>query len=493
MRHPARCFGLLWTPILSVTLSAQEAPAPVVFTVQQDHQNMMEQLGIQKLRPGRDGNANATGPNAANYDEALANPYLRLPELLTMNNGQPVVTAQQWWDQRRPEIVELVEREVIGRVPAEVPGVRWEIRESRDVTVGEQPCTEQHIVGVVDNSACPEIEVNISMSLTMPKETDRPRPVLMIFGWTPFDPSPFGPNYRFGGGQATEGPTKYDRLIEAGWGYAILNPSTVQADAGGWRRPFRRPGQPEPTAGEPSGAGLTRGIIGLVNHGRPRKPDQWGALRAWAWGASRGLDYLETLPEVDARRVGIDGVSRFGKAALVTMAFDPRFAMGLIASSGEGGTSLYRRNFGEAVENLTGWEGYHWMAGNFLKYGAEESTFGRKDVNDLPMDSHFLIALCAPRWVFISHGIPEKGDALWLDHQGSFMAAIAAQPVFRLLGARDLGRSDDYTIEMMPGVNVDLLDGELAWRQHDGGHTDDPNIEHFVRWANRMFDEHAHP
>jgi hypothetical protein len=240
---------------------------------------------------------------------------------------------------------------------------------------------------------------------------------------------------------------------------------------------------------EPVGAGLTRGIIGLTNLGQPRKPDQWGALRAWAWGASRGLDYLETVPEVDARRVGIDGVSRYGKAALITMAFDQRFAMGLIASSGEGGTSLYRRNFGEAVENLTGSGAYHWMAGNFLKYGAEESSFGSRNASDLPVDSHQLIALCAPRLTFISHGIPERGDAHWLDHQGSFMAAIAAQSVFRLLGARDLGRSDDYMQEKMPAVNVEMLDGELAWRQHDGGHTDDPNIEHFVRWANRSFAE----
>jgi len=97
------------------------------------------------------------------------------------------------------------------------------------------------------------------------------------------------------------------------------------------------------------------------------------------------------------------------------------------------------------------------------------------------------LALCAPRPTFISHGIPERGDAKWLDHQGSFMAAIAAQPVFRLLGARDLGRSDDYKTEKMPAVNVDMLDGDLAWRQHDGGHTDEPNVEHFIKWADKHF------
>jgi hypothetical protein len=167
------------------------------------------------------------------------------------------------------------------------------------------------------------------------------------------------------------------------------------------------------------------------------------------------------------------------------MAYDQRFALVLVGSSGEGGAKLHRRNFGEAVENLTGSGEYHWMAGNFLKYGTEESSFGRKTAGDIPVDAHQLIALCAPRLTFISYGVPERGDAKWLDQQGSYMAAVAAQPVFRLLGAKDLGVSDDYMKEKMPPVNEGLLDGELAWRQHDGGHTDGPNIEHFLAWANK--------
>jgi hypothetical protein len=157
-----------------------------------------------------------------------------------------------------------------------------------------------------------------------------------------------------------------------------------------------------------------------------------------------------------------------------------------VGSSGEGGAKLHRRNFGEAVENLTGQGEYHWMAGNFLKYGAAESSFGSKNAGDIPVDAHQMIALCAPRLTFISYGVPERGDAKWLDQQGSFMAAIAAGKVFRLLGAKDLGRSDDYLKEKMPAVNVGLLDGALAWRQHDGGHTDAPNIEHFLAWANKQ-------
>jgi hypothetical protein len=479
---PAMLILGVWTKCSAA--ESAETPSPVVFTVSEDHQDMLRQLGIVKLRPGPSGDPNS--PNYANDDEALANPYPQLPDVLQLESGERVTTAQQWNEMRRPEIVELFEREVLGRVPDVVPAVRWELRETRDATIADVPCVEQHIVGVVDNSACPEIEVNISMSLTLPKGASGPVPVLMMFGPTAFDPLPPWLAARRGAGGGPQGPTREDHLIGAGWGVAKLNPNTVQDDAGGVRQGggFGPPPTPEQAA---RGAGLTRGIVGLCNLGQPRKPDDWGSLRAWAWGASRGLDYLETVSAVDAKRVGIEGVSRYGKAALVTMAFDPRFAAALIGSSGEGGASLYRRNFGEAVENLAGSGEYHWMAGNFLKYAAEESSFGSMNASHLPVDAHELIALCAPRPVFVSYGIPEKGDANWLDQQGSFMAAIAAQPVYHLLGAKGLGRSDDYNAEKMPEVNVDLLDGDLAWRQHDGGHTDAPNIPHFIRWANARF------
>ncbi|WP_431199691.1 hypothetical protein ACRQ5D_11840 [Mucilaginibacter sp. P25] len=273
--------------------------------------------------------------------------------------------------------------------------------------------------------------------------------------------SPFGP----GGFPVMKGdPPTATQLIANGWGYVLIDPSSIQAD---------------------NGEGLTKGIIGLVNKGQPRKPEDWGALRAWSWGAARALDYLETERAVDSRHVGIEGVSRYGKAALVTLAFEQRFAMGLIGSSGEGGAKLHRRNFGEAVESLTGGE-YYWMAGNFMKYGASDAVFGAKTAKDLPVDAHELIALCAPRFTFISYGVPEQGDAKWLDQQGSYMATVAAGSVFKLLGAKDLGVSNDYKTEKMPPVNTGPLDGELAWRQHDGGHTDAPNVKYFIAWANKL-------
>jgi lysophospholipase L1-like esterase len=461
----------------------QPPPNPNAAATAADHKDMMEQLGIKALRPGPSGNESA--PNHANYDEALANPYPKLPEPLVLKNGRKVTSADIWWKQRRPEIVEDFDREVLGRVPRNVPTITWRVNRTEQFEVGGRPVVGKELIGAADNSAYPDIVVEIQMTVVTPANATKPVPVMMMFGGrsgmppAPGAPPPpargFGPGR--GGGAPGAGaapappadPPATEQLIADGWGYATINPGSIQAD---------------------NGAGLTKGIIGLANKGQRRRPDDWGSLRAWAWGASRGLDYLETDKAVDAKKVGIEGVSRFGKAALVTMAYDQRFAAVLIGSSGEGGAKLHRRNFGEAVENLTGSGEYHWMAGNFLKYGTEESTFGRKTAGDIPVDAHQLLALCAPRLTFVSYGVPEKGDAKWLDQQGSYMAAVAAQPVFRLLGAKGLGVSDDYMKEKMPPVNVSLLDGQLAWRQHDGGHTDGPNWKHFIPWADKFL-KHA--
>ncbi len=426
-------------------------PAPVKLTAQQDHQRMMQLLGIMSLRPGANG-MNPQAPNYANYDEAKANPYPSLPDPLTLKNGQKVTTAEMWWKQRRPEIVEDFDREIYGRVPKDVPQVKWEVTGTTTETDANIPVVTKRLVGHVDNSSYPAITVDIQLTLTTPANATGPVPVMMEFGFI------FGPG-GFGGGRGARpggrgGPTWQQQVLAKGWGYAILNPNSIQAD---------------------NGAGLTSGIIGLVNKGQPRKPDDWGALRAWAWGAGRALDYFETDKAVDAKQVGIEGLSRYGKAALVAMACDQRFAIGFIGSSGAGGAKLHRRNWGEMVENLTGSGEYHWMAGNFLKYG------GPLNAGDLPVDSHELIALCAPRPTFISYGASSGPGAEggWVDQRGSFMAAVAAGPVYRLLGKRDLGTAE------FPPVETGLMDGELAFRQHNGGHTTGPNWPTFLKWAGR--------
>jgi len=204
-------------------VSRQPASKVVVFTTQQDHQNMLEQLGITSLRPGR--NANEKAANPANYDEAEANPYPDLPDVMKLSSGEKVASAEQWLKTRRPEIVELLESEVYGRIPGNVPGVKWEVRQTREIKAGGKPAIQKHIVGVVDNPGCPEINVNISMSLTLPMAATGRVPVLMSFGWTPFDATPF----TIGGGRGGRGgqggprpPSKEDKLIAAGWGCAVL-------------------------------------------------------------------------------------------------------------------------------------------------------------------------------------------------------------------------------------------------------------------------------
>ena len=485
----------------ATVLQAQNPCKPVTFTAEQDHQNMMDQLGIKALRPGFSGNENA--PNHANYDEAKANPYPNVPDPLTMKDGSKVTTSETWWKDRRPELVDMLSKYVYGFVPAKVPSVHWTVTAVDHEFIGFTPVIAKDLIGVVNNSGCPAISVKIHMTLVTPANAAGPVPVLMEFtragfpnpneprgddldkinkamkaqllkqdpslkqvfadhpAWEPFPEAPFFVPPQL---NADGDPPNEWQLVAAGWGFVRFDPASVQAD---------------------NGAGLTRGIIGLVNKGQPRKPDQWGALRAWAWGAGRGLDYLETDSAVDAKHVGIEGVSRYGKAALVTMAFEPRFAMVLVGSSGKGGATLLRRNFGEGVENLATGE-YYWMAGNFIKYDASDATFGSMNPGDLPVDSNELIALCAPRLTFISYGVPAKGDAKWLDHEGSFMATIDANRVFALLGAKALDIAGDYKTAVMPPVNEGHLDGQLAWRQHDGGHTDAPNMKWFIQWADKF-------
>ena len=210
----------------------------------------------------------------------------------------------------------------------------------------------------------------------------------------------------------------------------------------------------------------------MCNHGQPRKPDDWGSLRAWAWGASRAIDYFETDKAVDAKQVGIEGLSRYGKATLVAMAYEPRLAIAFVGSSGEAGAKLSRRAFGEQVENIASSAEYHWMAGNFIKYA------GPLTAGDLPVDAHELIALCAPRPVLISAGSPFV-EGNWLDDKGQWMAAVAASPVYELLGKKGLGQTQ------MPAIGQAVIDGDLAWRQHEGGHTTGPNWPTFLTFASR--------
>ncbi|MCW5912675.1 MAG: acetylxylan esterase [Cyclobacteriaceae bacterium] len=436
-----------------VAVQAQLSPAArdsLARLSAQDHEHMRGQLGITTPnRPGPSGNPQA--PNAANRHEEKVNTYT-LPDPLVLKNGKPVKTAKDWWEKRRPEIVEDFDREVYGRLPGNIPSVTWKVVSVKDTTVGSYPVKEKTLSGIVDNSSCPDIEVKIELVLTTPANANAPVPVVMEFGFIrwPFGNPPAETGNRLG---SPNEPGWKEQLLSRGWGFAVLNPASIQAD---------------------HGAGLRHGIIGLVNKGQPRKPDDWGALRAWAWGASRAIDYLETDKDADAKRLAIEGLSRYGKAAVVAMAYEPRFSLGFIGSAGAGGTKILRRVFGEQVENLASGAEYHWFCGNFIKYASTLTP------DDLPVDAHELVALCAPRPVFISSGSPQV-EGQWVDAKGMFLAGVHAGPVYRLLGKKDLGAAE------FPIIGTPLVSGDIAFRQHAGGHSTGPNWSTWIAWACRYW------
>jgi hypothetical protein len=362
---------------------------------------------------------------------------------LVFKDGKSVKTAKDW-QKRKLEIVEDFDREIYGRMPKNTPKVKWEIISEKDTVEGTYPVKVKELVGHVDNSLYPSITVDIQLILTTPAKIAKPIPVMIEFGWI------WPKEWKR---PAEEEPTWRQQLLAKGWGYAILVPTSYQAD---------------------NGAGLNQGIIGLVNKGQARKLDDWGTLKAWAWGASRVIDYFETCKEIDTKCIGIEGLSRYGKAALVTMANEPRVAIGFIGSSGAGGAKILRRFYGEQVENLASSSEYHWFAPNFIKYA------GPLTPNDLPVDAHELIALCAPRPVFISSGSLNV-EGHWIDAKGMFIAAVNAGPVYKLLGKKDLGVSD------FPEEGTTLINGDIAYRQHSGGHTVIPNWPYFIQFAERYF------
>ena len=250
-----------------------------------------------------------------NYDESLANGFV-LPDPLVLNNGQPVKDADTWWKRRRPEILRAFQTEIYGKIP-EHPAlafISWE------VTVNDGDF--QKIVGHIHNSADQPQHPEIRITLFLPEKPAGPVPLMMVM--VPHAPDAAHPNAAVGA------------MLHAGWACALVETDAIQPD---------------------SSAGLSEGIIGLCAEGKPRKPDDWGVLSAWAWGMSQAMDYFQYSHAIDPHRIGIQGHSRWGKAALLTAALDQRFAIVFASCSGEGGAKLSRRNYGETVDNLCG--GFH--------------------------------------------------------------------------------------------------------------------------------------
>lgn len=402
-------------------------------------------------------------PGNANYDEAKANPYPNLPPLMTMQDGTTVATAAQW-RKRRAEIKTLFDDNVYGRYPAHIPKVSWHVDGTDTMDVQGVPAIVKHVTGHVDNSAYPAITVDIKLDVVTPAAT-KGRRVPVIIGGGSVRPRPPRPAPAPGQpvhmlSAPADVPESAKLLLDKGWGFVTVNNNEVQAD---------------------NGAGLDKGIIGLVNKGKPRSLGDWGVLRAWAWSDSRALDYLQTDPDVNGKQVGVMGHSRGGKAALVAMVDDPRFAIGFISSSGAGGADLYRRNYGESTANIAAPNEFHWFAGNFLRYAAVGHS-----ANEMPVDSHEFIALVAPRPVFIGGGAlitdPQyaPGDA-WQDAQGMFMASVAASPAWEIQGKKGIGTTT------FPPMGTLIDSGDVAFRQHQYGHTPAPNWPYFIQFASKYF------
>lgn len=367
--------------------------------------------------------------NWTNYAESKADGYT-LPDPLKLKNGKPVKEASTWWEQRRPEILNEYLTEIYGKIPVNTPKVTF-VPAGPDSTVLNGKALRKSFVGNIDNTRYPAAKPSIPFTRYTPLNASGPIPLVVIV-WGSF-PTPVA---------------TIERLIDAGWAVALVNTGAIQLD---------------------SGAGLHEGIIGLVSEGKDRKPDDWGVLAAWSWGLSRVLDYFETDKAINPKQIGIQGHSRWGKTALLAGALDPRWAIVFPSCSGSMGASLEKRNYGETIDNVAAAGEYHWMAGNFLKYGGNWAA--------MPVDAHELMALIAPRPLFVTGGTRDS----WSDSKGEFLACVGASPVYELLGKKGVGTTE------MPAPDVALINGTLAFRNHEGGHVDSLDWPTFLEFAQKQF------
>ncbi len=367
-----------------------------------------------------------------NNDEAKSGSYT-LPDPLRLKNGQRVTTPAQWYTQRRPEILADFANEIYGRIPERLPRVSFAVA-SVDSTAFAGQAVIKRVTGSIDNREYPSASPRIDITMYLPPRARGRVPLVVVVGGF-FSP----PNTL---------PSPVVQVLARGWAMATVNTGNIQAD---------------------NGAGFSEGIIGLSLNGAARQPTDWGVLAAWSWGMSRALDYFETDSAVDVKRTAIEGHSRWGKTALLAGALDTRWSIVWPSCSGAMGASLEMRDWGETIDNVLGAAEYHWMAGNFFKYAGKW--------NSMPVDAHELIALVAPRPIFVTGGTNDQ----WSDPKGEFLAAKAAEPVYQLLGKHGLGATQ------MPAPDVALTSGELAFRNHEGGHTDAMDWPVFLNFAARYF------
>jgi hypothetical protein len=376
-----------------------------------------------------------------NYTEANVGTYT-LPDPLTLLDGQKVTDAETWMTKRRPEIVKLFEENQFGRAPGRPSDMSFDVFDKGTPAFDGKAIRRQVTVYFSADKSGPQMDLLIYL----PAGATKPVPLLLNASFTANNVAVDDPGVKVGRRwdpkekkrvPATQ-PARFGRLnvtriLDQGFGVATVNYSDIDPDApgavaAGVRALYLKPGQTEPAA------------------------DEWGSIAAWSWGLSRGLDYLETDAGVDAKRVALFGVSRLGKTVLWTAAADPRFALVIASCSGEGGAALSRRNYGETIKHLVEPTRYPYQfCANYAKYADH--------VDQFPVDGHMLIALIAPRAVLLQTGDTDR----WSDPKGEFLAAVAAGPVYRLLGKQGLDT------ETMPQANQPILH-TIGYTMHSGGH-----------------------
>jgi len=375
-----------------------------------------------------------------NYDEARVGAYV-LPDPLMFANGKKVRDANEWMKKRRPEIVRLFEENQFGRSPGRPADMSFDVFDKGTPALDGKAIRRQVTIYFSRNKTGPKMDLLIYL----PANANKPVPVFLNLSFTANSSAVDDPGIKPGeiwGRDKKRAPApkggalgRLDVLPFLAQGIAVatvyygdIDPDFLGGIPDGVRALYLKSGQTEPAA------------------------DEWGSIGAWAWGLSRAMDYLETDNNVDAKRVAIFGVSRLGKTVLWAGAHDPRFAVVIASCSGEGGAALSRRNYGETIKHLTAPTRYPYQfAANYQKYGDHVSEF--------PVDSHMLIALIAPRPLLLQTGDQD----FWSDPKGEFLAAVAATPVYRLLGQGGI-ESDQ-----MPAAGQ-LLGTRLGYFMHHGGH-----------------------
>jgi len=423
----ASLLGASWT----TPAPAAETPAarPKAETWRADP-NLVASL--KKRRPG------------TRWDEAEV-PAYTLPDPLAMADGTRVTEPSQW-PPRRAEILDLFRTHVYGRAPGRPPRMTFEVFDHAGGALGGRAVRKQVAIRFAGTDEGPRMDLLIYL----PAGAKRPVPAFLLLNFRGNHAVADDPAIRITRSWVRGG--KNHRATEASRGAAARRFPIPLILSRGYALATAYYGDIDPDFHD----GFKNGVHGAfdpeaVRTGRARRPpDAWGSIAAWAWGLSRALDYLQTDPDIDARRVAVLGHSRLGKTALWAGAQDERFAMVISNDSGCGGAALSRRAFGETVARIN--KSFpHWFCGNFKRYGGREA--------DLPVDQHMLIALVAPRPVYVASADRD----LWADPRGEFLACLAADPVYKLLGTEGL------PTQTMPPLDTPVM-GRIGYHVRSGGH-----------------------